>query len=72
MKTTLIALFAVLTLGVETSVLAEEETQPAATEESAPADSTNAMPDTPEDPPAAVEQGSSTDAMPAPSESESK
>jgi hypothetical protein len=71
MKITLLALFAFLTLGVETCVLAEDEAQPAATE-SSPSDTTNAMPDTPAEPPAAAEESSPTDAMPAPTESESK
>ena len=71
MKTTLIALLAGLMLGGGTFALAEEENQPAATE-SAPSDTTNAMPDTPGEPPAAAEQSGTTDAMPAPTESESK
>jgi hypothetical protein len=71
MKTALIALAAVLTLAIETCALAADEAQPAASEESAPAD-TNATSDTPAEPPAAAEEGSTTDAMPAPTESESK
>jgi hypothetical protein len=71
MKSTLIALAAILTLGMETCALAADEEQPAATEESAPAD-TNAMPDTPTEAPVAPDEGGTTDAMPAPTESESK
>ena len=69
MKTTLLVLIAAFSFGIQTLALAEDEPAPAATQESAPADTTNAMPDTPAEPPAAAEQGSGTDAMPAPTES---
>ena len=72
MKTTLLALLAAFSFGIHALALAEDEPAPAATQESAPADTTNAMPDTPAEPPAAAEQGSGTDAMPAPTESEPK
>jgi len=70
MKITLLALLAALSIGAQTLAIADDEPAPAATQDSAPADS-NAMPDTPAEPPAAAEQGG-TDAMPAPTESESK
>ena len=70
MKTILLALLAAVSFGMQTLAIAEDEPNPAATQDSAPAD-TNAMPDTPTEP-AATEQGSGTDAMPAPTESESK
>jgi hypothetical protein len=70
MKTILLALLAAVSLGMQTLAIAEDEPNAAATQDSVPAD-TNAMPDTPTEP-AAIEQGSGSDAMPAPTESESK
>jgi len=72
MKTTLLALIVAFSFGIQSLAIAEDEPAPAATQESAPADTTNAMPDTPAEPPAAAEQGNGSDAMPAPTESESK
>ena len=65
MKTALIALAAVVMFDMGAIAQAADEEQPAATEQSAPAD-TNAGPETPAEPPAA------SDTTTAPAESESK